>query len=113
MEFQQGYMYRHHRDTNELVHIQPQPAPGDAPERWNWDTPIFISPHNPSRVYVGSQRVWRSDNRGDSWKAVSGDLTTNQNRYELPYRGRVWSVDDLHDNAAMSKYSTITSISCI
>lgn len=110
MEFQQGYMFRHHRDSNELVHIQPQPAPGDAPERWNWDTPILVSPHASSRVYVGSQRVWRSDNRGDSWTAVSGDLTTNQNRYELGYQGRTWSVDDLHDNGAMSKYSTITSI---
>jgi len=111
MEFQQGYMYRHHRETNELVHIQPQPAPGDAPERWNWDTPILISPHEPSRIYVGSQRLWRSDDRGDSWRAVSRDLTTNTNRYELPYRGRVWSVDDLHDNDAMSKYATITAIS--
>ena len=110
MEYQQGYMFRHHRDSNELVHIQPQPAPGDAPERWNWDTPILISPHAPSRLYVGSQRVWRSDNRGDSWQPVSGDLTTNKNRYELGYQGRVWSVDDLHDNGAMSKYSTITSI---
>ncbi len=110
MEYQQGYMFRHHRDSNELVHIQPQPAPGDAPERWNWDTPILISPHAPSRLYVGSQRVWRSDNRGDAWQAVSGDLTTNKNRYELGYQGRVWSVDDLHDNGAMSKYSTITSI---
>jgi photosystem II stability/assembly factor-like uncharacterized protein len=111
MEYQQGYMFRHYRDTNELVHIQPQPAPGDAPERWNWDTPIFVSPHDPSRVYVGSQRVWRSDNRGDSWQTISGDLTTNKNRYELGYRGRVWSVDDLHDNGAMSKYSTLTTIS--
>jgi len=110
MEFQQGYMFRLHRDSNELVHIQPQPAPGDAPERWNWDTPILISPHDPARVYVGSQRVWRSDNRGDAWQAVSGDLTTNKNRYELEYGGRVWSVDDLHDNGAMSKYSTLTAI---
>ena len=111
MEYQQGYMFRHHRDTEELVHIQPQPAPGDAPERWNWDTPIFISPHDSSRIYVGSQRVWRSDNRGDSWQTVSGDLTTDKNRYELGYRDRVWSVDDMHDNGAMSKYSTLTSIS--
>jgi hypothetical protein len=111
MEFQQGYMFRHQRDSNELVHIQPQPAPGDPPERWNWDTPILISPHDSSRVYVGSQRLWRSDDRGDSWQAVSGDLTTNQNRYELGYRGRVWSVEALHDNDAMSKYSTITAIS--
>jgi len=111
MEFQQGYMFRHHRDSNELVHIQPQPAPGDAPERWNWDTPILISPHDPARIYVGSQRLWRSDNRGDSWQAISTDLTTKQNRYQLEFRGRVWSVDDLHDNGAMSKYSTLTAIS--
>ncbi len=111
MEYQNGYLFRHYRDSNEVVHIQPQPAPGDAPERWGWDTPIIISPHDPSRIYVGSQRLWRSDDRGDSWQAVSGDLTTNQNRYELGFRGRVWSVDDLHDNGAMSKYSTISAIS--
>ena len=111
MEYQQGYMFRHHRDSNELVHIQPQPAPGEPAERWNWDTPIVISPHNPARLYVGSQRVWRSDDRGNSWQAISGDLTSNQNRYEREYNGRVWSVDALHDNGAMSKYATITSIS--
>lgn len=111
MEFQQGYMFRHQRDTNELVHIQPQPQPGEAPERWNWDTPIIVSPHDPARVYVGSQRVWRSDDRGDSWRAVSGDLTTNENRYQREYQGRVWSVDALHDNGAMSKYATISAIS--
>jgi photosystem II stability/assembly factor-like uncharacterized protein len=111
MEYQQGYMFRHHRDTNEVMHIQPQPAPGEPPERWNWDTPILVSPHDASRVYVGSQRVWRSPDRGNSWQAVSGDLTTNQNRYELEFAGRVWSVDDLHDNGAMSKYSTLTTIS--
>ncbi len=111
MEYQQGYMFRHHRDSNELVHIQPQPAPGEPPERWNWDTPITISPHDSSRLYVGSQRVWRSDDRGNSWRPVSEDLTSGQNRYELGYSGRVWSVDALHDNGAMSKYATITSIS--
>ena len=111
MEFQQGYMFRHHRDSNELVHIQPQPAPGEPPERWNWDTPIMVSPHSASTIYVGSQRVWRSDDKGNSWRAISDDLTTNQNRYELGYQGRVWSVDNLHDNGAMSKYSTLTGIS--
>jgi photosystem II stability/assembly factor-like uncharacterized protein len=111
MEYQQGYLFRHDRSSNELMHIQPQPAPGEPPERWNWDTPILVSPHDPSRLYVGSQRVWRSDDRGDSWRAISADLTSNQNRYELGYRGRVWSVDALHDNGAMSRYATITAIS--
>ncbi len=110
MEYQQGYMYRHHRDSNELVHIQPQPQPGEPPERWNWDTPILVSPHDPARLYVGSQRVWRSDDRGDSWQAISEDLTSNKNRYELSYQGRVWSVNALHDNGAMSKYATLTAI---
>jgi photosystem II stability/assembly factor-like uncharacterized protein len=111
MEYQQGYMFRHHRDSNELVQIQPQPAPGEPPERWNWDTPILISPHQSSRIYVGSQRLWRSDDRGNSWRAVSADLTTNQNRYELEYQGRSWSIDDLHDNGAMSVYSTLSALS--
>ncbi|MEM9304020.1 MAG: glycosyl hydrolase, partial [Pseudomonadota bacterium] len=110
MEFQQGYLFRHYRDSNELVPIQPQPAPGEPAERWNWDTPILISPHDPARIYTGSQRLWRSDDRGDSWQAVSPDLTSDENRYELPFIGRVWSVDALHDNGAMSKFATLTAI---
>jgi photosystem II stability/assembly factor-like uncharacterized protein len=111
MEYQQGEIYRHRRDSNELVHIQPQAAPGEPPERWNWDTPILISPHDASRIYTGSQRVWRSNDKGDSWQAISGDLTTDQNRYELKFDERVWSVDALHDNGAMSKYATLTALS--
>ncbi len=111
MEYQQGVLFRHERDSNEVQPIQPVPAPGEPAERWNWDTPFLISPHMPSRIYVGSQRFWRSDDRGDSWRAVSGDLTTGRNRYEMPYDGRVWSVDALHDAYAMSKFATLTSIS--
>ncbi len=108
---QQGNLYRVDRRSDEALQIQPQPDVGDPPERWNWDSPVLVSPHDPSRLYFGSQRLWRSDDRGDSWTAVSDDLTTNTNRYELPYMGRVWEVDALHDNGAMSKYSTLTAIS--
>jgi photosystem II stability/assembly factor-like uncharacterized protein len=108
---QQGNLYRTHRRSEESIQIQPQPAPGDPPERWNWDSPIMISPHDSDRLYFASQRLWRSDDRGDSWTAVSGDLTTNTNRYELPYMGRVWELSAMHDNGAMSKYATLTTIS--
>jgi len=57
----------------------PQPAAGDPPLRWNWDAPLIISPHAHTRLYFGAQRVFRSDDRGDTWKPVSGDLT-RQNR---------------------------------
>lgn len=108
---QQGNLYRTDRRSEESIQIQPQPEPGDPAERWNWDSPVMLSPHDPNRVYFASQRLWRSDDRGDSWTAVSGDLTTDTDRYELPYFGRVWSVDALHDNGAMSQYATLTTIS--
>lgn len=108
---QQGNLWRTHRKSEESIHIQPQPAVGDPPERWNWDSPIVISPHDTDRLYFASQRLWRSDDRGDSWTSISDDLTTNTNRYELPYMGRVWELDAMHDNGAMSLYSTLTTIS--
>ncbi len=110
LETQQGNLYRSDRRSEEALSIQPQAGPGDPPERWNWDSPLLISTHESSRLYFGSHRVWKSEDRGDSWTPVSGDLTKDQNRYEMEYMGRVWSVDGLHDNGAMSQYATITTI---
>ena len=111
MEIQQGLLYRLDRSNEEVLNIQPQAEPGDEPERWNWDSPLLISPHDKNRLYFGSQRVWQSDNRGDAWSPISKDLTTNTNRYELELMDRLWSVDALYDTGAMSKYATLTSIS--
>jgi photosystem II stability/assembly factor-like uncharacterized protein len=109
-EWQQGNLVRVDRTTGERVYIQPQPEPGDPPERFNWDAPILVSPHSPARLYYASQRVWRSDDRGDSWRAVSGDLTRNQDRMTLPLMGRQWSWDSPWDMVAMSTFNTITSL---
>ena len=109
--YQEGMLFRKDRKSDESILIRPMPAAGEAPERWNWDSPILVSPHNGDRIYYASQRLWRSDDRGNSWTAISGDLTQGRNRYEQPFMGRVWSVDALYDNGAMSKYATITSIS--
>lgn len=110
LEWQVGNVMRHDRRTMELVDIQPQPDQDDPPERWNWDTPIVISPHRPNRIYVGSQRVWRSEDRGDSWTAISGDVTTDPNRYEMKTTDRHVSVDALYDHEAMSLYGAITAL---
>ena len=108
--WQQGNLARVDRITGEVVHIQPQPAPGDPIPRWNWDAPIFVSQHNPTRIYHASQRLWRSDDRGDTWRAISPDLTRDENRLRLPIQGRQWSWDAGWDLLAMSQYNTITSI---
>ncbi len=109
-EWQQGNLVRADRTTGEIVYIQPQPEEGEVYERFNWDAPILVSPHKPTRIYFASQRVWKSENRGDSWTAISGDLTRNQNRIELPIMEKTWSYDSPWDMDAMSNYNTITSL---
>ena len=110
-EWQQGNLVRYDRKSGEVVYIQPQPAADEESERFNWDAPILISPHNPARLYFASQRVWRSDDRGDSWTPISGDLSHGRDRLAEPMMGRVWSYDSSWDVMAMSLYGTITSLS--
>ena len=108
---QEGRFHRVDLETGEQVFIQPQALEGDPHERYNWDTPIIVSPHDPARIYIGSYRVWESNDRGDSWNPISGDLTRNENRIELPIMGRKQSWDNAWDVKAMSQYNTITSLS--
>jgi photosystem II stability/assembly factor-like uncharacterized protein len=110
-EWQQGNLVRYDRKSGEQVFIKPQPEAGEPTERFNWDAPILISPHDPARLYFASQRIWRSDNRGDSWTPVSGDLSHGRDRLKMPMMGRVWSFDASWDLMAMSEYGTITSLS--
>jgi photosystem II stability/assembly factor-like uncharacterized protein len=110
-EWQEGNLTRFDRATGESVYIQPQPAKGEPHERFNWDAPILISSFDSSRLYYASQRVWRSDDRGDSWRPISGDLTRDIDRLTQPMMGREWSFDSPWDLYAMSKFSTITSLS--
>lgn len=110
-ESQNGGMVRHDRRTGENIPIRPQPEPGEDASRWYWDTPMLISPHAPQRLYVGSQRLWRSDDRGNSWRAVSGDLTQAIDRNQLKMMGRVWGSEAISKWASTSFYGTIISIS--
>jgi photosystem II stability/assembly factor-like uncharacterized protein len=107
---QEGHLSRIDLSNGEVIDIQPQAAPGEPHERYNWDAPILVSPHSPTTIYHGSYRLWKSENRGDSWEAISGDLTRNENRLELPIYGKTQSYDNAWDLYAMSNYNTITSI---
>ncbi|MCB0845728.1 MAG: glycosyl hydrolase, partial [Bacteroidetes bacterium] len=109
-ETQQGGLHRVDLTTGEQVYIQPQPRAGEEFERFNWDAPILVSPHSPSRLYFASSRVWKSEDRGDSWTPISGDLTKDQERMSLPIMGKVQSWDNPWDVNAMSNYNSITSL---
>ena len=109
-EWQEGNLMRIDMTNGEQILIKPQPEEGEDYERFNWDSPILVSPHSPTTIYFASQRVWRSDDRGDSWQAISEDLTKDQERITLPIMDQSWSWDAPWDVNAMSNYNTITSL---
>jgi len=110
-QWQYGGLVRADRTSGETIDIQPQPAPGEDPLRWNWDSALIISPHSPTRLYFASQRIFRSDDRGDSWRPVSPDLTRGLDRNTLEVMGKVWSVDTVAKNASTSFYGNIVALS--
>lgn len=81
--FQFGFYTRTGPDGEHEV--RPRPAFGTAPLRWNWTTPIVLSPHNQDIVYMGANRLFRSLDKAESWQAISPDLSTSKNRGNVPY----------------------------
>jgi photosystem II stability/assembly factor-like uncharacterized protein len=83
---------------------------GQAFGRWHWDSPVIISPHSARRLYYGGERLYRSNDRGDSWTAISGDLTRQLDATKIPIMGKVWPPDSVAFNQATTQLSTITTI---
>ena len=107
---QYGGLVRYDRASGEQVDIQPQEEPGEAAHRWNWDSPIIISPHSPTRIYYACQRLYRSDDRANSWTAVSGDLSRQIDPNSLPIFGAIQSIDAVAKNMSTSNYGNIVSL---
>lgn len=107
---QHGGLSRIDQITKETVYIAPQSGEGEPEERFNWDAPILVSPHDPATIYYASSRVWKSENRGDNWETISEDLTRQEERIKLPIMGRLQSYENPWDLYAMSYYSSITSL---
>jgi photosystem II stability/assembly factor-like uncharacterized protein len=109
-QWQYGGLVRYDRRSGERIDIKPQEARGGPPLRWNWDSALVLSPHSPTRLYYGAQILFRSDDRGDTWKAISPDLTRNIDRNKLKVMGRVFSIDAVAKNESTSFYGTIVAL---
>ena len=107
---QYGGLVRYDRQSGESFSIQPLPEPGEGALRWNWDSPLLISPHSPTRLYFAADRVYRSDDRGDSWRPISPDLARGLDRNQLPVMDRVWGVDAVAKNTSTSFYGNIVAL---
>ncbi len=109
--WQYGGLVRYDKKSREAVDIKPREAPGEPPVKWNWDSPLIVSPHSPTRLYFAANVLFRSDDRGDSWTQVSPDLTRQLDRNQLEVMGRVWGVDTVSKNRSTSFYGNIVSLS--
>ncbi|MDM3870468.1 glycosyl hydrolase [Porticoccus sp. W117] len=109
-QYQYGGLARIDRQTREKVYITPQPAEGENALRWNWNSPLLISPHNHERLYYGAEKLFRSDDRGESWVAVSGDLSRGLDRNKLEVMDRVWSIDAIAKNDSTSVYGSLIAL---
>ncbi len=110
-EAQYGVLVRYDKPTGQELVLQPLEGKGEPPLRWNWDSPVIISPHSHTRLYFAANKLFRSDDRGDTWKAISGDLTRQINRNTLPVMGKVWGPDAVAKNTSTSLYGNIVALS--
>jgi photosystem II stability/assembly factor-like uncharacterized protein len=106
VEFQGGHVSRVSRATGVSKDIHPLPGAGGPELRYNWDTPIVVSPTRPGTVYVGSQFLFRSRDRGETWERISPDLTTNDPRKQQQGTSGGLSID----NSSAETYTTIFAV---
>jgi len=105
-ECQGGGIARLRKSTLEIKDIQPTPGAAEAKYRFNWSTPMALSPHDPAVLYLGSQFLFRSRNRGDSWEVLSKDLTTNDPQKQKQHESGGLTPDD----STAENHCTITTI---
>ena len=107
---QYGGLGRFDKKSGEVTDIIPVQDENEPAMRWNWDAPLLISNYSNTRLYFGSNKLFRTDNRGDSWTAISGDLSRQMDRNKLPVMGKVWSVDAVAKNSSTDFYGQLVTI---
>lgn len=110
-ESQNGGLVRFNKLTGERTSIAPVPGKAEESQRYNWDSPLIISPHNSKRLYFGGHKLFRSDNRGDDWKVISGDLSRGLDRDKLPVFGKIWGPDAVAKHQSTALYGNASTIS--
>ena len=107
---QYGSLARIDKKSGESVRITPKPRKGEAQYNFNWDAPLLISPHNHKTLYFASNKLFRSNDRGDSWEVISDDLDQNIDRNKLPLMGQWWPMDAVAKNGSTSRYGAVVSL---
>jgi len=108
---QYGWLVRYDKLSGEEVGIKPIARKGELNYKWNWDAPLAVSNHKSGRLYFAANKVFRSDDYGNSWSVISDDLSRKIDRNNLKVYDRILSIDAVAKNGSTSPYGTIVALS--
>ncbi len=108
--YQYGNIYRYDRKSGEKIKVKPVPQKNELTYRWNWDAPFILSKYNETTLYIGANKLFKSNNRGNSWTAISGDLTRDEDRNQFKVMGKYWPADAVAKDVSTSQWGTIVSL---
>lgn len=106
---QYGYLVRYDKKSGEFTGVQPQPESGET-LKWNWNSPVIISPHDHKTLYFAANKLFKSTDRGNSWVKISEDLTRKIDRNKLKVMGKIWPPEAIAKNSSTSVYGNIVSL---
>lgn len=109
--YQYGNIYRYDKKSGEKINVKPVPRKGELTYRWNWDTPFILSPHSGTRLYIAANKVFRSDDRGNTWEVISDDITRDEDRNQFKVMGKYWPADAVAKDVSTSQWGTAVSLS--
>lgn len=107
---QYGGLVRFDKKNGEYLPIKPIEGENEEAYRWNWDAPLLISQFNNKRLYFGANKVFRTNDQGNSWKVISPDLSRQIDRNKIEVMGKIWSVDAIAKNGSTDIFGQTTSI---
>ena len=108
--YQYGNIFRFDRKSREKIKVKPTPPKGELTYRWNWDAPFILSSHSETRLYMAANKMFRSDDRGNTWEVISGDLTRDEDRNQFKVMGKYWPASAVAKDVSTSQWGTIVSL---
>eukprot|EP01156_Anaeramoeba_ignava_P014846 Anaeramoba_ignava/a610583_47.p1 GENE.a610583_47~~a610583_47.p1 ORF type:complete len:1085 (+),score=123.68 a610583_47:11-3265(+) len=109
-EYQYGNMYRYDKKSGETVKIKPLEGKDELAYKWNWNAPLILSKHNHKTLYTGANKLFKSTDRGNTWKTISEDLTSQADRNTWKVMDKYWSAEAVAKDVSTSQFGTIVSL---
>ncbi len=108
-ESQYGNIVRYDRQSEESIFIRPEPEKGEKSFKWNWNTPLVLSKHSNTTLYTAANYVFKSEDRGNTWKRISNDITSQTDRNSWKVMDKYWSYDAVQKDVSTSLWGTAVS----